>query len=63
MKTRIEKDSMGEVNVPENALKYGAQTQRAVDNFKISGKTLPKSFICALLKIKLSAARQTLHLD
>ena len=56
MKTRIEKDSMGEVNVPEDAL-YGAQTQRAVDNFKISGKTLPKSFICALLKIKLSAAK------
>ena len=56
MKTRIEKDSMGEVNVPEDAL-YGAQTQRAVENFQISGKTLPKSFICALLKIKLSAVK------
>ncbi len=38
---RIEKDSMGEVKVPAQAY-YGAQTQRAVDNFPISGQPLPK---------------------
>ena len=39
-KTRIERDSMGELQVPVDAL-YGAQTQRAVDNFPISGKPMP----------------------
>ncbi|MES2213142.1 MAG: aspartate ammonia-lyase, partial [Pseudomonadota bacterium] len=43
---RIEKDSMGEVRVPKNAL-YGAQTQRAVLNFPISGRPLPRAFIRA----------------
>ncbi len=38
--TRIERDSMGELQVPELAL-YGAQTQRAVDNFPISGQRMP----------------------
>jgi len=60
MKFRIEKDSMGEVKVPANAL-WGAQTQRAIDNFKMSGITLKfpfgRSFIEALGIIKLSAAR------
>lgn len=52
---RIEKDSMGEVKVPENAL-YQAQTQRAVDNFKISPYTMPPAFIQALAYIKQAAA-------
>ena len=60
MKFRIEKDSLGEVKVPSNAL-WGAQTQRAIDNFKMSGITLKfpfgRSFIEALGIIKLSAAR------
>ncbi len=45
--TRIEKDSMGEVKVPKDAL-YGAQTQRAIDNFSISELTIPRSFIRTL---------------
>ena len=53
---RIEKDSMGEVQVPLEAL-YGAQTKRAVDNFTISSQTLPWSFIEAVLVIKAAAAR------
>ena len=44
---RIEKDSMGELKVPTDAL-YGAQTQRAVNNFPISGLTMPREFIRAL---------------
>ena len=41
---RTEHDSMGELQVPAEAL-YGAQTQRAVDNFHISGLTMPNAFI------------------
>lgn len=52
---RIEKDSMGEVRVPADAL-YGAQTQRAVDNFPVSGLTMPGSVIRALGLIKAAAA-------
>ena len=52
---RIEKDSMGEVKVPQNAL-YGAQTQRANDNFPISGIRFGRSFIQAVGYIKKSAA-------
>ncbi|MEX2517225.1 MAG: class II fumarate hydratase [Gammaproteobacteria bacterium] len=55
-KFRIEKDSMGEVQVPADAL-YAAQTQRAVDNFPISGLTMPRSMIRALGLIKAAAAR------
>lgn len=55
MKTRIEKDSMGDVEVPKEAL-YGAQTQRAVQNFSVSGITMPKPFIAALGLIKSAAA-------
>ncbi|MDX1302157.1 class II fumarate hydratase [Photobacterium sp.] len=58
---RIEKDSMGEVRVPEDAL-YQAQTQRAVDNFPISGMTMPEQFIKALAYIKQAAARSNLEL-
>ena len=43
MKFRIEKDSLGEVKVPQKAL-WGAQTQRALDNFKISGIKVCFSF-------------------
>lgn len=55
MATRIEKDSLGEMSVPEEAL-YGAQTARAVENFPISGITFPRSFIKALGQIKHAAA-------
>ncbi|MFO0967632.1 MAG: class II fumarate hydratase [Gemmataceae bacterium] len=52
---RIEKDSMGEVKVPAKAY-YGAQTQRAVENFPISGQALPKRLIRALGLVKVAAA-------
>ena len=55
MKYRKEKDSMGTVQVPEDAY-YGAQTQRAAKNFNISGLTLPFSFVKALSLIKKHAA-------
>ena len=54
-KTRLESDSMGELTVPESAL-YGAQTQRAINNFPVSGMRLPKAFICALIHAKATAA-------
>ncbi len=53
---RIEKDSMGEVQVPAEAL-YGAQTQRAIDNFIFSDLRLPSAFIHAVVLIKRCAAR------
>src|SRR5258706_2561893 len=53
---RVEKDSLGEMRVPVNAL-YGPQTQRAVENFPISGEPMPRTFIHALGLIKASAAR------
>lgn len=56
MSTRIERDSMGELEVPAEAL-YGAQTQRAVNNFPVSGTPLPAAFIHAVARIKLAAAR------
>ncbi|MCH7562496.1 MAG: class II fumarate hydratase [Gemmatimonadetes bacterium] len=52
---RIEKDSLGEVKVPENAL-YGAQTQRAFENFPVSGQRFGRRFIQALGLIKKAAA-------
>ncbi len=58
---RIEKDSMGELNVPANAL-YGAQTQRAVNNFPISGLTMPIAFIKTIALIKKTAAGVNLEL-
>lgn len=54
---RTEKDTLGEIRVPEKAL-YGAQTQRAIENFTLSDLRMPKSFIIALAQIK-SAAAQT----
>ncbi|MEM9530588.1 MAG: class II fumarate hydratase [Pseudomonadota bacterium] len=52
---RTVRDSMGEMQVPDDAL-YGAQTQRAIENFPISGRQLPESFIRALILIKATAA-------
>ena len=52
---RIERDSMGELRVPRDAA-WGAQTQRAVENFPISGLAMPKSFVAALGLIKWAAA-------
>ena len=48
---RTERDSLGDVMVPEDAY-YGAQTQRAVDNFHVSGQRFPRVFIKALGLIK-----------
>src|SRR5215472_5813608 len=53
--TRIERDSMGEMEVPADAL-YGASTQRAVINFPISGQRFPRRFIRAHALIKKAAA-------
>lgn len=54
-KTRIERDSMGELEVPVEAL-YGAQTQRAVNNFPVSGQRMPLDFVRGVARIKLAAA-------
>jgi len=58
---RIERDSMGEVAVPADAL-FGAQTQRAVENFPISNLRFPREFIRALGLVKLAAARANMDL-
>ncbi|MGE0113509.1 MAG: class II fumarate hydratase [Steroidobacteraceae bacterium] len=60
-KHRIEHDSMGELAVPAEAL-WGAQTQRAVQNFQISGLRLPPAFIQSLALIKWAAARANVEL-
>jgi len=62
MKYRIEKDSLGTIDVPEDAY-FGASTQRAVNNFPISGLTLPLSFIYSLALIKQCAAVVNNELD
>jgi fumarate hydratase class II len=56
MSFRTEKDSMGEMQVPAGAY-YGASTQRAVENFPVSGEPIPRTFLNALGLIKLAAAR------
>ncbi|WP_165856020.1 class II fumarate hydratase [Marinobacter sp. JSM 1782161] len=53
---RVEKDSLGDVKVPADAL-WGAQTQRAVDNFPISGRPMPPAFIEAVVRVKRAAAQ------
>ncbi|MCK4761387.1 MAG: class II fumarate hydratase [Candidatus Aminicenantes bacterium] len=58
---RVEKDSLGELRIPAQAL-WGVQTQRAVDNFHISGLRLPREFIRALGLIKQAAAETNLSL-
>lgn len=52
---RIEKDSMGSLEVPQDAL-YGAQTQRAINNFPISGTPMPALFIKALCYVKFACS-------
>ncbi|WP_281648007.1 class II fumarate hydratase [Parendozoicomonas sp. Alg238-R29] len=59
---RIESDSMGELEVPASAL-YGAQTQRAINNFPVSGQPLPIAFIRALIQIKAAAAQANVELQ
>jgi fumarate hydratase class II len=54
-KTRVERDSLGEVRVPAAAL-YGAQTRRAVENFSITGKRPYRAFIWSVAMIKRAAA-------
>jgi fumarate hydratase class II len=56
MSKRRERDTMGEVELPSEAL-YGAQTARAVENFPVSGRTIGREMIRALGLVKLSAAR------
>jgi fumarate hydratase class II len=55
-KIRIESDSLGEVSLPADAL-WGAQTQRAVENFPISGRRMPGAFLRTLLHLKAAAAQ------
>ena len=62
MSDRIEKDSLGEVRVPVDAL-WGAQTQRAVDNFPMSGQPMPPEFIRAVVLVKKAAAEANHRLD
>ena len=52
---RVERDALGEVRVPQNAY-WSAETQRAVDNFQVSGQPLPQRFVAALARIKSAAA-------
>jgi fumarate hydratase class II len=59
--TRTERDSMGEMEVPADAL-YGASTQRAVLNFPISGQRFPRAFIRALALVKEAAAETNAEL-
>ena len=61
MSTRIESDSMGNIEVPSEAL-WGAQTQRSRQNFRIGGHTFPREMIRALGVVKKSAARANIDL-
>jgi fumarate hydratase class II len=58
---RTEKDTMGDVKVPKDAY-YGAQTQRAVENFPVSGQRLPRYFIAAIAHLKGACAEVNLAL-
>ncbi len=60
-KTRTESDSMGQMKVPARSY-YGAQTARAVENFPVSGGTLPREFTSAVGMIKLAAAETNMEL-
>ncbi|MGL4667057.1 MAG: lyase family protein, partial [Saezia sp.] len=55
MKVRIEKDSFGNIEVPADHL-WGAQTQRSLQNFKISGERQPREIIKAMAQVKRAAA-------
>lgn len=59
--SRIESDDLGEIKIPETAL-YGGQTQRAINNFKLSDLRMPNSFLCALAQIKKIAAEVNMDL-
>ena len=59
---RIAKDSLGEIEIDLGAL-FGAQTQRAINNFPISGRKMPDSFINALIIIKSVAAKTNMELN
>ncbi|MBY6212121.1 class II fumarate hydratase [Microbulbifer agarilyticus] len=58
---RTEEDSLGEIKVPQQAL-YGAQTQRAVENFPVSDYVMPVAFVRAVVAIKRAAAQTNVHL-
>ncbi|MCO5190709.1 MAG: lyase family protein, partial [Anaerolineae bacterium] len=55
MKYRIEKDTMGEIQVPDDKY-WGAQTQRSLENFKIGGQTMPREIVYAFAILKKAAA-------
>ncbi len=61
LKFRLEKDGFGELLVPVEAM-YGAQTQRAVENFRISGLRMPAEFIAAMAQIKAALAEANANL-
>ncbi|CAM3751641.1 class II fumarate hydratase [Parendozoicomonas haliclonae] len=61
MNTRTESDSMGELELPADAL-YGPQTQRAINNFPVSGQPMPEAFIRALITVKIAAAESNREL-
>ncbi|MCG9719946.1 class II fumarate hydratase [Shewanella sp. Isolate7] len=61
MENKRVSDSMGDLNIPADAL-YGAQTARAIKNFPVSGRPVPRSFIRALLLAKLAAAEANVAL-
>jgi fumarate hydratase class II len=52
---RIERDALGEVRVPQDAW-WGAETQRAIENFTVSGLRMPRRFLESLLLVKSAAA-------
>jgi len=60
-RTRVERDSLGDVAVPADAV-WGAQTQRAVENFRISGEPVPGELIRAIAAIKRAAAQENARL-
>ena len=62
MNFRIEKDALGEIKVPENVY-WGVNTQRAIQNFKISQKKFPEIFIKALAEMKKACLLANLDLD
>ena len=61
MKTRRERDMLGPMNVPKDAY-WGINTQRAIQNFQISGKRFSKSFIVALANVKKACVKANLQL-
>mgnify|MGYP002870543856 FL=1 len=60
--SRLVSDSLGEITLPPNVL-YAAQTQRAIENFPISGRRMPQNFIQALVLIKKAAATANIQLE